>query len=66
MQTSTSESANGLNGSAGRNSLRSVKFRSREHLIDDYRLAYDTYRTSTQFKFTDASWAVSKAAGGTD
>ena len=37
-----------------------------EHLIDDYRLAYDTYRTSTQFKFTDASWAVSKAVGGTD
>jgi dissimilatory sulfite reductase beta subunit len=37
-----------------------------EHLIDDYRLAYDTYRTSTQFKFTDASWAVSKAAGGID
>jgi sulfite reductase beta subunit len=22
-----------------------------QHLIDDYRLAYDTYRTSTQFKF---------------
>lgn len=36
------------------------------HLIDDYRLAYDTYRTSTQFKFTDAAWAVSKAAGGVD
>ncbi|MEW6184020.1 MAG: dissimilatory-type sulfite reductase subunit beta [Bacillota bacterium] len=35
-----------------------------EHLIDDYRLAYDTYRTSTQFKFTDSAWAVSKAADG--
>jgi len=35
-----------------------------QHLIDDYRLAYDTYRTSTQFKFTDASWAVSEALGG--
>ncbi|MDQ7790456.1 MAG: dissimilatory-type sulfite reductase subunit beta [Clostridia bacterium] len=37
-----------------------------EHLIDDYRLAYDTYRTSTQFKFTDSAWKVSKAAGGVD
>jgi sulfite reductase beta subunit len=37
-----------------------------EHLIDDYRLAYDTYRTSTQFKFTQAAWDVSKAAGGID
>ncbi|HIE12753.1 MAG TPA: dissimilatory-type sulfite reductase subunit beta [Desulfotomaculum sp.] len=37
-----------------------------EHLIDDYRLAYDTYRTSTLFKFTDTAWAVSKAAGGID
>ena len=37
-----------------------------EHLIDDYRLAYDTYRTSTLFKFTDAAWEVSKAVGGTD
>ena len=37
-----------------------------EHLIDDYRLSYDTYRTSTQFKFTEASWAVSRAAGGID
>lgn len=37
-----------------------------EHLIDDYRLAYDTYRTSTQFKYTEAAWAVSKAAGGID
>ncbi|MDA8097728.1 MAG: dissimilatory-type sulfite reductase subunit beta [Desulforudis sp.] len=37
-----------------------------EHLIDDYRLQYDTYRTSTQFKYTDAAWAVSKAAGGLD
>jgi sulfite reductase beta subunit len=37
-----------------------------EHLIDDYRLAYDTYRTSTLFKYTDAAWAVSKAAGGID
>ncbi|KJS17143.1 MAG: sulfite reductase [Peptococcaceae bacterium BRH_c4b] len=35
-----------------------------EHLIDDYRLAYDTWRTSTQFKFTDAAWALSKEAGG--
>jgi sulfite reductase beta subunit len=35
-----------------------------EHLIDDYRLAYDTFRTSTQFKFTDASWAVSEAVEG--
>ena len=35
-----------------------------EHLIDDYRLAYDTYRTSTQFKYTEAAWEVSKAAGG--
>ncbi len=34
------------------------------HLLDDYRLAYDTYRTSTQFKFTDQAWAVSKAVGG--
>ena len=37
-----------------------------EHLIDDYRLAYDTYRTSTQFKYTDAAWEVSRAAGGID
>ncbi|HHW44252.1 dissimilatory-type sulfite reductase subunit beta [Desulfofundulus thermobenzoicus] len=37
-----------------------------EHLIDDYRLAYDTFRTSTQFKFTEASWNVSRAAGGID
>lgn len=37
-----------------------------EHLIDDYRLAYDTWRTSTQFKFTDAAWEVSKVAGGID
>ena len=35
-----------------------------EHLIDDYRLAYDTYRTSTQFKFTDASRAVTEALEG--
>jgi len=35
-----------------------------EHLIDDYRLAYDTYRTTSQFKYTDAAWEVSKAAGG--
>jgi len=35
-----------------------------EHLIDDYRLAYDTFRTSTQFKFTDASWAVTEAVEG--
>lgn len=37
-----------------------------EHLIDDYRLAYDTWRTSTQFKYTDASWNVSKAVNGID
>ncbi len=37
-----------------------------EHLIDDYRLAYDTWRTSTQFKYTKAAWDVSKAAGGID
>jgi sulfite reductase beta subunit len=35
-----------------------------QHLIDDYRLAYDTYRTSTQFKYTDASWAVTDALEG--
>ncbi|RLC27187.1 MAG: sulfite reductase, dissimilatory-type beta subunit, partial [Deltaproteobacteria bacterium] len=35
-----------------------------EHLIDDYRLQYDTYRTTTQFKYTEAAWEVSKAAGG--
>jgi sulfite reductase beta subunit len=35
-----------------------------EHLIDDYRLAYDTYRTSSQFKYTEAAWNVSKAVGG--
>ena len=35
-----------------------------EHLIDDYRLAYDTYRTSSQFKYTEAAWEVSRAAGG--
>jgi sulfite reductase beta subunit len=34
------------------------------HLVDDYRLAVDTYRTSTQFKFTEHAWAVSKAVGG--
>ncbi len=34
-----------------------------EHLIDDYRLAYDTWRTSTQFKYTAAAWDVSRAAG---
>jgi sulfite reductase beta subunit len=37
-----------------------------EHLLDDYRLAYDTYRTSTQFKYTEAAWAASRAAGGID
>ncbi|MGO0121657.1 dissimilatory-type sulfite reductase subunit beta [Desulfothermobacter acidiphilus] len=36
------------------------------HLLDDYRLAYDTYRTSTQFRFTELAWAVSKAAGGVE
>jgi len=34
------------------------------HIIDDYRLAVDTFRTTTQFKFTDQAWAVSKAVGG--
>jgi len=28
------------------------------------RLGDDTYRTTTQFKFTEHAWAVSKAAGG--
>jgi sulfite reductase beta subunit len=37
-----------------------------DHLIDDYRLQYDTYRTSSQFKFTDAAWDVSRAVGGID
>jgi dissimilatory sulfite reductase beta subunit len=37
-----------------------------DHLIDDYRLQYDTYRTSSQFKFTDAAWEVSRAVGGID
>ena len=37
-----------------------------EHLIDDYRLAYDTFRTSTQFKYTGAAWEVARAAGGID
>lgn len=37
-----------------------------EHLIDDYRLAYDTFRTSTQFKYTEAAWEVSRAVGGID
>ena len=35
-----------------------------EHLIDDYRLQYDTYRTTSLFKYTDAAWEVSKAVGG--
>lgn len=35
-----------------------------EHLIDDYRLAYDTYRTTTQFKYTEAAWEVSRAVKG--
>ena len=35
-----------------------------EHLIDDYRLAYDTFRTSTQFKYTEAAWEVSRSVGG--
>ncbi|MCD6296894.1 MAG: dissimilatory-type sulfite reductase subunit beta [Deltaproteobacteria bacterium] len=35
-----------------------------DHLIDDYRLQYDTYRTTTQFKYTEAAWEVSRAAGG--
>ncbi len=35
-----------------------------EKSLDDYRLAVDTYRTSTQFKFTEHAWAVSKAVGG--
>ncbi|KAF1085975.1 Sulfite reductase, dissimilatory-type subunit beta [Sporotomaculum syntrophicum] len=35
-----------------------------DHLIDDYRLAYDTWRTSTQFKYTTAAWGTSGIAGG--
>jgi sulfite reductase beta subunit len=35
-----------------------------EKSLDDYRLAYDTFRTSTQFKYTEHAWAVSKAVGG--
>ena len=35
-----------------------------EKSLDDYRLAVDTYRTSTQFKFTEHAWAVSRAVGG--
>jgi sulfite reductase beta subunit len=35
-----------------------------EKSLDDYRLAVDTFRTTTQFKFTDNAWAVSKAVGG--
>jgi len=35
-----------------------------EKSMDDYRLAVDTFRTTTQFKFTDHAWAVSKAVGG--
>jgi len=35
-----------------------------EHLIDDYRLQYDTYRTTTQFKFTEPAWEASKAVDG--
>ena len=35
-----------------------------DHLIDDYRLQYDTYRTTTQFKFTEPAWEVSKAVDG--
>lgn len=35
-----------------------------EHLLDDYRLAYDTYRTSTLFKYTKDAWAVSAQIGG--
>lgn len=34
------------------------------HLLDDYRLAYDTFRTSTQFKFTEQAWEVSRTVGG--
>lgn len=34
------------------------------HLVDDYRLAVDTFRTSTQFKYTEQAWAVSRAVGG--
>ena len=35
-----------------------------DHLIDDYRLQYDTYRTTTQFKFTEPAWEVAKAVDG--
>ena len=35
-----------------------------EKSLDDYRLAVDTYRTSTQFKYTEHAWAVSRAVRG--
>jgi len=35
-----------------------------EKSLDDYRLSVDTFRTTTQFKYTDHAWAVSKAVGG--
>ncbi|MBF0474316.1 MAG: dissimilatory-type sulfite reductase subunit beta [Deltaproteobacteria bacterium] len=35
-----------------------------EKCIDDYRLSYDTFRTSTQFKFTEPAWEASRQAGG--
>ena len=50
--------------SAGRNSLRRRVSHLQQKSLDDYRLAVDTYRTSTQFKFTEHAWAVSKAVGG--
>ena len=34
------------------------------HLLDDYRLAYDTYRTTTQFKYTEHVWKIAEAVGG--
>jgi len=34
------------------------------HLLDDYRLAYDTYRTTTLFKYTDHVWKIAEAVGG--
>ncbi|MCD6319338.1 MAG: dissimilatory-type sulfite reductase subunit beta [Candidatus Desulfofervidaceae bacterium] len=35
-----------------------------EKSLDDYRLAYDTYRTTTHFKYTEHVWEVAKAVGG--
>jgi len=56
----------GRSGSAGRGFFDKCGIPFTEHLIDDYRLQYDTYRTSTLFKYSDASWDVSRAVGGID